>query len=225
MKIAILGTGGVGKAFAARLTGLGHSVMVGTRDRSATLSKTEKGSFSEFMSQNPSVTLGSFAEAAAFGEMIINVSKGASTRDVIKAAGEANLSGKIVIDISNPLDFSKGMPPCLIPEFSNTHSLGEEIQKMVPDAKVVKTLNAMWNGLMLDPNMLAGGNHINYICGNDADAKGQVIKLLQEFGWRVENILDLGDITNARATEATLPIWLRVYGAKKTGAFNFTIVS
>lgn len=224
MKIGILGTGGVGKAFATRLTGLGHDVMVGTRDTVATLGKTDKGSFSEFMAQNPGVKLGTFAEAAAFGEIIINVSKGANTRDIINAAGVAHLNGKVIIDISNPLDFSKGMPPSLIPEFSNTHSLGEEIQKMVPGAKVVKTLNTMWNGLMLDPNMLGGGNHVNYICGNDADAKKEVVKLLHEFGWRDENLMDLGDITAARATEATLPIWLRVYGAKKTGAFNFKIV-
>jgi predicted dinucleotide-binding enzyme len=116
------------------------------------------------------------------------------------------------------------MPPSLIPEYSNTNSLGEEIQKMAPGAKVVKTLNTMWNGLMLDPNMLAGGNHINYICGNDADAKKTVIGLLNQFGWKNENIMDLGDITGARATEATLPIWLRVYGTLQSGAFNFNVI-
>lgn len=83
----------------------------------------------------------------------------------------------------------------------------------------------MWNGLMLNPRMLADGDHVNYICGNDAGAKQEVVKLLNAFGWKNENILDLGDITGARATEATLPIWLRVYGAKQSGAFNFKIVS
>lgn len=225
MKIAVLGTGGVGKAFAARLTGLGHEVTIGTRDVTKTLEKKGEKTFSEYLEKNPKVKLGSFAEAAAFGEIIINVSKGEHTREIIKAAGAENLNGKILIDISNPLDFSKGLPPSLIPEFSNTNSLGEEIQRMVPGAKVVKTLNTMWNGLMLDPNLLAGGDHVNYICGNDADAKKEVIKLLNAFGWKNESILDLGDITSARATEATLPIWLRVYGAKQTGAFNFKIVS
>lgn len=225
MKIAILGTGGVGQAFATRLTGLGHQVCLGTRNVSNTLEKTGNGSMAEFLEKNPGVKLDTFAGAAAFGELIINVSKGANTHDVINGAGLANLAGKIIIDISNPLDFSKGMPPSLIPEFSNTNSLGEEIQKMVPTAKVVKTLNTMWNGLMLNPNMLADGNHINYICGNDEEAKKEVIKLLNSFGWKNENLLDLGDITAARATEATLPIWLRVYGAKQSGAFNFRIIS
>ena len=178
----------------------------------------------EFLEKNKPVKLNNFADAAVFGELIINVSKGENTLDVIEAAGLTNLNNKIIIDISNPLDFSKGMPPSLFPKWSNTNSLGEEIQKMVRLAKVVKTLNTMWNGLMLDPNLLADGDHINYICGNDAEAKKTVILLLNELGWRNENILDLGDITASRATEATLPIWLRVYGAKQTGAFNFKIV-
>jgi 8-hydroxy-5-deazaflavin:NADPH oxidoreductase len=224
MKIAVLGTGGVGKAFATRLTNLGHEVYIGTRDIVKTLEKTGDGTMTEFLERNSTVKLTSFEDAAAFGELIINVSKGEHTLDVIDAAGLDNLNQKIIIDISNPLDFSKGMPPSLFPQWSNTNSLGEEIQNRVPQAKVVKTLNTMWNGLMLDPTMLAAGDHINYICGNDAEAKKSVILLLNEFGWRNENILDLGDITASRATEATLPIWLRVYGAKQTGAFNFKVV-
>jgi 8-hydroxy-5-deazaflavin:NADPH oxidoreductase len=224
MKIAVLGTGSVGKAFATRLTNLGHEVYIGTRDTVKTLEKTGSGTMTEFLENNSTVKLTNFADASAFGELIINVSKGEHTLDVIKAAGLNNLAGKIIIDISNPLDFSRGMPPSLFPQWSNTNSLGEEIQKMVPLAKVVKTLNTMWNGLMLDPTMLAAGDHINYMCGNDAESKKTVILLLNEFGWRNENILDLGDITASRATEATLPIWLRIYGAKQTGAFNFKIV-
>lgn len=215
----------MGRAFAKRLTELGHSVCVGTRHVENTLKAEGNNTFAAFLKENPGVTLNTFAGAAAFGELIINVSKGEHTPDVMKAAGSANLNGKIIIDISNPLDFSKGFPPSLIPQYSNTHSLGEEIQKLVPGAKVVKTLNTMWNGLMLNPRMLADGDHVNYICGNDAGAKQEVVKLLNAFGWKNENILDLGDITGARATEATLPIWLRVYGAKQSGAFNFKIVS
>lgn len=222
MKIAILGTGGVGQAFSKRLTELEHEVLIGTRNVE---DKKNDPSFSEFLLQNPKVTLATFADAAAFGELVINVSKGANTLDILESAGTKNLNGKILIDISNPLDFSKGMPPGLIPELSNFNSLGEEIQKRFPEVKVVKTLNTMWNGLMIDPFRIANGDHINYICGNDADAKNKVLSLLHEFGWKNENILDLGDITSARATEATLPIWLRVYGAKKTGAFNFKIMS
>ena len=224
-KIAILGTGGVGKAFAARLTELGHEITVGTRDVSKTLEKESDAGFKNFLSKNPKVKLATFSDAAAFGEIVINVSKGENTVDVIKAAGSANLKNKILIDISNPLDFSKGMPPSLISELSNTNSLGEELQKLFPETKVVKTLNTMWNGLMINPALIANGDHINYICGNDADAKKKVIVFLNELGWKNESILDLGDISAARATEATLPIWLRVYGAKQSGAFNFKIVS
>lgn len=222
MKIAILGTGGVGQAFAKRLTELRHEVLIGTRNVE---DKKSEASFSEFLAQNTKITLATFADAAAFGELVINVSKGANTIDILESVGRKNLNGKILIDISNPLDFSKGMPPGLIPELSNFNSLGEEIQRRFPEVKVVKTLNTMWNGLMLDPARIANGDHVNYICGNDATAKSKVISLLSEFGWKNENILDIGDITSARATEATLPIWLRIYGAKKTGAFNFKIVS
>ena len=225
MKLTILGTGGVGKAFAARLTALGHEVSVGTRNVSKTLEKEGDNSFKHFQTQHPKVKLDTFANAAAFGEVIINVTKGATTLEVMEAAGGVNLHGKILIDISNPLDFSKGMPPSLIPEYSNTNSLGEEIQKRFPNTQVVKTLNTMWNGLMLNPALIGNGDHVNYICGNDAEAKKKVISLLNEFGWKNESILDLGDITAARATEATLPIWLRVYGTKQSGAFNFKIVS
>lgn len=224
MKIGILGTGGVGKAIAAKLVKLGHQVTVGTRDVAKTLSSEESGSMHEFLQNNPAVKLATFAETAAAADLVFNVSKGEVSLDVIRSAGAKNLSGKIIVDVANPLDFSNGMPPSLIPELSNTTSLGEEIQKIVPDAFVVKTLNTMWNGLMINPSMIAGGNHVNYICGNDEKAKETVKQLLGEFGWKKESIVDLGDLSGARATEATLPIWLRVYGAKKTGAFNFSIV-
>jgi predicted dinucleotide-binding enzyme len=194
--------------------------MIGTRN--VPEKKTDE-KFAAFLAANPKVQIGSFAEAAAFGELAINVSKGENSLDVVRSAGAEALTGKILIDISNPLDFSQGMPPGLIPELSNFTSLGEEIQKLLPDTYIVKTLNTMWNGLMLDPSLIAG-QHVNYICGNDAGAKQQVIALLKELGWQESMLLDLGDITNARATEATLPIWLRVYGAKGTGAFNFSIV-
>ena len=220
MNIAILGTGGVGQAFATRLQGLGHDIMLGTREVQST-----KTRLADFIGKNPEVKFGTFAEAAAFGELVIHVSKGATAIDVIKSAGEKNLSGKVLVDITNPLDFSKGMPPSLIPELSNTKSLGEETQRLLPNTKVVKTLNTMWNGLMINPSLINKGDHVNYICGNDADAKNKVKKLLNELGWKNESLLDLGDITAARATEATLPIWLRVYGAKQSGAFNFKIVS
>ena len=229
-KIAIIGTGTVGRTFASKLVSLGHEVMMGTRNVSEKLASTaidNYGSppFNEWYETNRSVKLGTFREAAAFGEIILNVTQGANSINALKLAGAQNLNGKILIDIANPLDFSKGMPPSLIPELSNTNSLGEEIQKTFPDAKVVKTLNTMWCGLMVNPVLIGGGDHTNYICGNDADAKNMVKSLLNEFGWKTENILDLGDISAARGTESVLPIWLRIWGATQNGAFNFKVVS
>ena len=229
MKISVLGTGSVGQTLAARLTELGHDVVIGTRNVTEKLASTAKDGygnppFGEWLKANPKVKLEMYAKSAAFGEMIINATSGGSSVDALKLANSSNIAGKIVIDIANPLDFSKGMPPSLLPGLSNTHSLGEEIQKSFPSALVVKTLNTMWCGLMVNPDMIGGGNHINYICGNDAGAKEKVKKLLNQFGWKNENLIDLGDITGARATESLLPIWLRVWGVTQTGAFNFSLV-
>jgi 8-hydroxy-5-deazaflavin:NADPH oxidoreductase len=230
MKIAILGTGNVGQTIASKLITLGYEVIIGTRNVSIKLTETAKDlygnpPFSEWHSTNSDIKLGTFSEAAAFGEILINATQGGSSINALKSVDEKSLDGKILIDIANPLDFSKGMPPCLIAELSNTNSLGEEIQKTFPKTKVVKTLNTMWCGLMVNPNLIGDGNHINYLSGNDSDAKAKVQKILNQFGWKNENTLDLGDITGARATEAILPIWLRVWNVTQNGAFNFKIVS
>jgi len=230
MKIAVIGTGTVGQTFASKLVSLGHKVMMGTRNVAQKLGGKEKDMygnppFSEWHAANNSVQLGTFAEAAAFGEIILNVTQGGKSIDALKQAEAKNLDGKVLVDIANPLDLTKGMPPSLIPELSNTNSLGEEIQKTFPAVKVVKTLNTMWAGLMINPNMIGGGDHTAFICGNDAEAKTKVRSLMNEFGWKNENILDLGDITSARGTEAVLPVWLRIWSATQNGAFNFKLVS
>ena len=229
MKISILGTGSVGQTIASKLIALGHEVMIGTRNIAEKLSSTARDGygnppFSEWHAANKAVKLGTLGDAGKFGEIIVNAVHGGSSINALKLAGAKNLSGKILIDIANPLDFSKGMPPSLISELSNTNSLGEEIQKTFPDLKVVKTLNTMWCGLMVNPKMIGDGRHVNYISGNDADAKTKVKSLLKQFGWEEEYLIDLGDITGARATEAVLPIWLRVMGVMKSGVFNFQIV-
>lgn len=218
MKIAVFGTGMVGDTIGSRLVELGHQVMMGSRT-----STNEKAR--AFVAKHASgASAGTYAEAAAYGEVIFNCTKGDSSIEALTLAGLA-MNGKVLIDVSNPLDFSKGTPPSLIPSLSNTNSLGEEIQKTFPQLKVVKTLNTMWCGLMVNPNMIGDGNHTNFVSGNDAEAKAMVKGLLKEFGWKNENLLDLGDITNARGTEAALPIWLRVWGATQNGAFNFKIVN
>lgn len=216
MKIAVFGTGDVGQAIASKLVSLGHEVMLGSRTATNDKAKAwvEK--------TGAKASTGTYADAAKFGELVFNCTLGGGTIEALKMAGAGALDGKIVVDLSNPLDFSKGMPPSLF--IGNTDSLGEAVQREFPKARVVKTLNTMWNGLMVNPRMLPD-THVNYLCGNDAPAKAEVKKLLGTFGWKDEELLDLGDITNARATEAVLPIWLRVYGATKNGAFNFKIVA
>lgn len=218
MKIALFGTGVVGDTIGSRLIELGYTVMMGSR------TSTNEKALAFVAKHKSGASAGTYAEAAAFGEIIFNCTKGEASIDALRAAGFA-LDGKIIVDVANPLDFSKGMPPSLIPSLSNTNSLGEEIQKTFPKAHVVKTLNTMWCGLMVNPNLIGGGDHINYISGNDTGAKSKVKDLLKAFGWQEKNILDLGDITNARGTEAVLPIWLRVWAATQNGAFNFKLVS
>jgi predicted dinucleotide-binding enzyme len=228
-KIAILGTGSVGQTLAAKFVALGYTVMAGTRNVSEKLAeKTGDGyggkSFREWHSLNKQVKLGTFAEASAFGDILLNATKGSYSLEALKLAGAENLKGKILIDVANPLDTSKGMPPTLIPELSNTNSLGEEIQRTFPELKVVKALNTMWNGLMVAPEMINGGDHVVFICGNHPDAKDKVKDILRSFGWEDKSILDLGDITSSRGTEMYLPLWLRVMSATNSAAFNIKIV-
>ncbi len=165
--------------------------------------------------------VGSLAQAAAYGEILFNATNGGGSLEALALAGEANLNGKILIDISNPLDFSRGMPPTLF--VSNTDSLGEQIQRAYPQVKVVKTLNTVTASLMVNPRQLANGDHHVFVSGNDAGAKAHVVNLLTTwFGW--QHVIDLGDITTARGPEMYLPIWLRLWGALGIGLFNVKVV-
>lgn len=229
MKIAILGTGNVGQSFAEKLVSLGHEVKMGTRNVSTTMERKSTDNygslpFGEWHSKNGEVQLMTFKDAVSESEIVINALQGATALSVIRSCNKSDFDNKIVIDISNPLDFSQGFPPSLLEGLNNTNSLGEEIQKELPKAKIVKTLNTMWSGLMVNPTMINNGEHQNYICGNDKEAKEKVITLLLSFGWSKDNILDLGDITNARGTESTLLIWTRIYGVTQNGAFNMKLV-
>jgi predicted dinucleotide-binding enzyme len=217
MNIAVLGTGNVGDTLGSKLIALGHSVKMGSR----TAGNEKAAAFVKKNGSNASA--GTFAEAAAFGEIIVNATSGAGTLEALRMAGAANLAGKVLLDVSNPLDFSKGMPPKL--SVVNTTSLGEEIQRVFPDVRVVKTLNTMWCGLMVNPGMIGGGDHHVFVSGNDAGAKNTAKEVLKSFGWAEKNILDLGDISTARGPEMYLPIWLRIWGATGNGAFNIRIVS
>lgn len=217
MKFGVLGTGSVGATISSRLIELGHEVTMGSRT-----AENEKAV--AFAARFPGKAhAGTFADAAAFGEIIINCTAGRASLEVLSMAGSANLSGKILIDLSNPLDFSNGMPPSL--SVVNTDSLGEQIQRAFPDTRVVKTLNTMWCGIMVNPALIGGGDHHVFVCGNDESAKQATGALLQSFGWPATHILDLGDITKSRGTEMYLPLWLSIYGTKGAAAFNIKIVS
>ncbi|HEX8133882.1 MAG TPA: NAD(P)-binding domain-containing protein [Actinomycetes bacterium] len=226
MRIGVLGTGMVGRAFAAKLVELDHDVLVGTRDPAATLAREEPEPgygippFRVWHEQHPGVKLGTFADAAAHGELVVNATAGAASLEVLRLAGEANLAGKVLVDIANALDHSQGMPPSLLA--ANTDSLGERIQRAFPATRVVKALNTMNAQLMVNPRQRADGDHTVFVC-DDPQAKAVVTGLLTEgFGWR--DVVDLGDITTARGPEMLLALWLRLWGALGTPMFNIKVV-
>lgn len=201
MRIGILGTGVVGKTLGTKLVKLGHDVRMGSRaaggESAKAWAKATGGKSSE----------GTFADAAAHGEMVFNCTSGMASLDALKAAGTKNLEGKVLVDVANPLDFSTGMPPTL--SVCNTESLGEQIQRAFPAARVVKALNTVTASVMVEPSIIPGAHDV-FVCGNDADAKARVVDLLKTgFGWK--EIVDLGDITGARSQEMILPLWLRLF--------------
>jgi hypothetical protein len=212
MRIAILGTGVVGQSIGRRLVELGHQVAMGSR--TATNEKAMKWA----AEAGSGAMHATFADAAAGAEIVFNCTGGSVSLNALRETGARNLSGKILVDVANPLDFSRGMPPSLT--VCNTDSLGEQIQRAFPEARVVKTLNTINAAVMVNPSLVPG-EHDVFLSGNDASAKGTVAELLRSFGWR--NIIDLGDITTARGVEMVLPIWVRLMGALKTPHFNFHI--
>ena len=224
MNIAVLGTGMVGQAIAGRLAELGHTVVVGTRDPEATLARTEVDGmgnppFSTWHGAHPDIGLATFADAAAHAELVVNATGGGSTLEVLTLAGADNLAGKVLVDLSNPLDFAAGFPPSLF--VKDTDSLGEQVQRSFPAARVVKTLNTLNASLMVRPDAL-GEHSTVFVSGDDTDAKATVTELLRSFGH--QDVVDLGGIETARGVEMWLPLWLRVMGALGTPQFNIKVV-
>jgi 8-hydroxy-5-deazaflavin:NADPH oxidoreductase len=224
MNIAVLGTGMVGQAIAGRLHELGHDVVVGTREPEATLARTEPDGmgnppFRVWHAAHPGVAVATFPDAAAAADLVVNATNGAAALDVLGLARAENLSGKVLVDISNPLDFSTGFPPTLF--VKDTDSLGEQIQRAFPEAKVVKTLNTLNASLMVSPKSLGESSTV-FVSGDDVGAKATVVALLESFGH--DDVIDLGPLETARGTEMILPVWLRIMRALGTGAFNFKVV-
>jgi predicted dinucleotide-binding enzyme len=213
MRIAVLGTGMVGQTIGSKLVELGHEVRMGSRTAGGEKAAAWVAAAGERASE------GTFEDAAAFGELVFNCTAGTGTLAALEQAGAANLAGKVLVDVANPLDFSTGELRLAV---CNEDSLGEQVQRAHPDAKVVKALNTMNCEVMVDPTRVSG-DHLAYVCGEDADAKEQVRSLLGEFGWPGERVLDLGGIRAARGVEMFLPFWLELMRAQGTANFNLAI--
>jgi predicted dinucleotide-binding enzyme len=217
MRIAVLGTGVVGRTLAGKLVESGHDVVLGSR------SATNEAAVGWAAEAGPRAKAATFFDAAAEAEVVINATPGAVSLEVLAAASTKNLAGKVLIDVANPLDHSAGFPPSL--SISNTDSLAETIQRAFPTARVVKALNTMRADVMVAPDRLAGGDHDVFMAGDDAEAKEVVAGLLREFGWRPEHIRDLGPLEAARGLEMWLPLWLRIFLKQGTSVFNIKVVS
>ena len=215
MKYGVFGTGPAGRSVAARIDELGHDVALGTRDPEATAARDD---VAEWASAHPGVTLATYADAASHAEVVLNMTSGDGALDAVAAAGE-HLAGKVLLDVSNPLDFSGGFPPTLF--VKDTDSLAEQIQRAHPDVRVVKTLNTMNADIMARPDLLPDPGTV-FVSGDDEDAKGTATALLTELGHT--DVLDLGDLSTARGAEMLLPIWVRLMGTLGTARFNFKIV-
>jgi 8-hydroxy-5-deazaflavin:NADPH oxidoreductase len=205
MKIGVLGTGMVGEAIASKLVTLGHQVSMGSRTANnpraqAWVARAGVGAGA-----------GTFAEAAAFGELLFNCTNGVNSLEALRAAGGERLADKILIDVTNRLAGAVPSPA----------SLAEEIQQEFPAAKVVKTLNTVNCALMVNPASLPAA-HSLFMSGNDAGAKGKVRELLASFGWK--DVIDLGDLHTARATEGYVALWIALYKSLGTLSFNVAVV-
>jgi len=212
-KIGVLGTGMVGNAIGSKLIQLGYDVKMGSRTPN-----NEKAS--EWVRKNGSkASQGTFEDAAKFGDIIFLCVKGEAALDVLRMAKEENLNGKTIVDVTNPVDFSKGMPPSLF--VCNTDSLGERLQRAFPNVNFVKTLDVVNCEVQVDPKK-SGDDPTMFMCGNNTKAKVEVKEILKQFGWK--DIIDLGDISAARGSEMMTPIWLRIWSALQNSHFAFKIV-
>ncbi len=215
MHIGVLGTGVVGQTIATKLVQLGHEVTMGSRNAGNEKAVAWASAAGEHARE------GTMSAAAAFGELVVNATFGGGTLEALTAAGAAHLSGKVLIDVSNPLDGTSGFPPTLL--VANTDSLAEQVQRAFPDALVVKTLNTVTAAVMVDPGLIPGG-HTVFVSGNDAGAKRTASELLGSFGWSDDDIVDLGDITTARGPEMYIALWVRILGRLGTSHFNIRVV-
>jgi predicted dinucleotide-binding enzyme len=205
----------VGRSIGSKLVQVGHEVKMGSRtadNAHATAWAAEAGDRASH---------GTFADTAAFGEVLFNCTGGMVSLAALEAAGEENIGDKVIVDVSNALDFSHGMPPTLA--VANTDSVAEQIQRRFPSARVVKSLNTMNCAVMVNPAAVPGYHNV-FVSGDDVGAKATVSELLGQFGWPADSILDLGDIKSARGAEALVLFWVFLRGALGGTQFNLGVV-
>lgn len=211
MRIAIIGTGAVGRTLASAFQRLGHDVVVGTRDPEETAAREEW--------RDLEVPLAPFGEAARDADLVVNATSGAASLDALRQVGD-DLAGKVLLDVSNPLDFSHGFPPTLT--VKDTDSLAEQIQRAFPQTRVVKALNTVTASVMVDPGRVGDGDTTVFVAGEDAAARRTVRQVLEALGWR--DVLELDGLHNARGLEMWLALWVRLMGTLGTAEFNLKIV-
>jgi 8-hydroxy-5-deazaflavin:NADPH oxidoreductase len=219
MKIGILGSGDVGRKLGDGLIEIGHEVKIGTRDPNK--EQIVQWLRNHCNGEKQKASVGSFAEAASFGDMVIIAALWDGAINAIKMADSAtkNFAGKIVIDVTNPLDFSKGMPPKLA--VGHTDSAGETVQRLLPDAKVIKTFNIVGNPHMVHPDFPCGPPTM-FICGNDEEAKKTIMdSILTPFGWET---IDIGGIEGARLLEPLAMLWIIYYIRTNNGNHAFKLL-
>ncbi len=211
MRIAVLGTGSVGRTVAPALARLGHEVVVGTRDPAATTARAD---------WDPDLPLAGYASVAHDADLVVNATNGPASLEALAAVGADHLAGKVLLDVANPLDFSRGFPPTLT--VKDTDSLAEQIQRAFPDARVVKSLNTTTAGVMVDPQRVGDGDTTMFVASDHADARAVVVDLLRQLGWR--DIVEFDALSAARGLEMWLPLWVRLMGTLGTAEFNLKVV-
>ncbi|MBE0368951.1 NADPH-dependent F420 reductase [Pseudoalteromonas aurantia] len=227
MKIAVIGTGMVGRSISAKLVQVGHEVVMGTRDVQKTLAQNGTDVFgnvplAQWQGGNNKVTLKSITEAAKFAELLFVCTHGSVAKNALDLADFGDLKSKTVIDVSNGLVFgAEGEQPSLSPV--NTTSIGEKLQKAFPEAHIVKTLNNIQHTVMVNPSLIEGQHNV-FMSGNNKEAKSIAQKILNSFGWESEQVIDLGNITYSRAMEMNVLLWWRMYEILGTGEFNFQLM-
>jgi 8-hydroxy-5-deazaflavin:NADPH oxidoreductase len=211
MRIAVLGTGMVGRTLAPALSRLGHDVVVGTRDPDATRARDD---------WDVDLPLAPFAEVAEGADLVVNATSGPGSVEALEAVGEAALADSVLLDVANPLDFSAGFPPTLT--VKDTDSLAEQIQRAFPRTRVVKSLNTVNCAVMVDPSRVGDDDTTMFVAGEDPGARETVVALLEQLGWR--DVIEFGDLAAARGMEMWLPLWVRLMGRLGTPDFNIRVV-